>query len=349
MAVCKFEGNSDMYGLGIRLGYYFQWYGAIFAAWLAPSEVRGLRFTIDAFVSASFLALIILTAGDIKSLEPAETYIVLLLMFGAYLALIPIYIWRILTACDPYWDPSRYPLVRYSALSANLSFILLIGVLVYQYWFWFNRVPDLNQYNCQQYGFVLGQVRLNSKASVVLNALMYFMIGLICLYLLLLKVRAIAGRPDPMERRKKRKMSRRHLATHIELLRNMDTWFKIVVALAVTVATELTISWNEIKGVNNLSSAGQTIPFIIGLFALIRIFYVYLFKSDENSGSEYSYYADSDPLLDRDLPPRMGEVRHRGGGPTRPMAARVGGRGIRHPLPDSRLPRPAYLTRDLHR
>jgi predicted branched-subunit amino acid permease len=103
MAVCKISGNSDMYGLGIRLGYYFQWYGAIMARWIAPSEVKTLAFSIDLFVAATFLALIVLTANDIESLEPVETYIVLLLMFGAYLALVPIYVWRLLTACDPYW------------------------------------------------------------------------------------------------------------------------------------------------------------------------------------------------------------------------------------------------------
>ena len=107
MAVCQFSGNSDMYGLGIRLGYYLQWFGAIFASWIAPSEVNSLRFSIDLFVAATFLALVILTANDADSLEPVEIYIVLLLMFGAYLALVPIYLLRMVTRCDPYWDPSR--------------------------------------------------------------------------------------------------------------------------------------------------------------------------------------------------------------------------------------------------
>ncbi|KAK7184393.1 hypothetical protein PSPO01_09427 [Paraphaeosphaeria sporulosa] len=268
MAVCKIEGNSDMYGLGIRLGYYFQWYGAILARWLAPSEVKSLAFSTDVFVAATFLALVILTLTDVESLEPVETYIVLLLMFGAYLALVPIYVWRLLTACDPYWDPTRYPRVNLGAMSANLSFTLLIGVLVFQYWFWFDRVPDLDHRSCQQYGFVFGEVRLNSKASVVLHALMYFWLGLVCIYILLLKLRAMAGFPDPGAE------SRRPKRAHIEFLQNLDVWIKIVIALAVTVATELTISWNEIGGVGTLSGAGQTIPFAIGLAAIVRILYV---------------------------------------------------------------------------
>ncbi|KAL5414204.1 hypothetical protein PMIN03_003287 [Paraphaeosphaeria minitans] len=262
MAVCKVEGNSDMYGLGIRLAYYFQWYGAILARWLAPSEVKSLAFSTDVFVAATFLALAILTLTDVDSLEPVETYIVLLLMFGGYLALAPIYVWRLLTACDPYWDPTRYPRVNLGAMSANLSFTLLIGVLVFQYWFWFDRVPDLDHRNCQQYGFVFGEVRLNSKASVVLHALMYFWLGLVCIYILLIKLRAMAGFPDPGAE------GRRPKRAHVELLQNIDVWIRIVIALATTVATELTISWNEIEGVGTLSGASQTIPFAIGFAAI---------------------------------------------------------------------------------
>ncbi|KAJ4287720.1 hypothetical protein N0V90_012424 [Kalmusia sp. IMI 367209] len=271
MAVCKFEGKSDMYGLGIRLGFYFQWVGAILARIMAPSEIRSLTFSNDLFVAAAFLALIISTANDVYSLEPVETYIVLLLMFGVYLVLVPIYIWRLLTACDPYWDPTRYPRVNLGAVSANLSFILLIGILVFQYWFWFDRVPDLDHRNCQQYGFVFGQVRLNSKVSVVLHALMYFWLGLVCLYILLLKLRAMAGFPDPGAR------ARRPKRLHIEFLQNLDVWIRVVIALAVIVATELTVSWNEIKGVNSLSGVCQTIPFVIGLAAIVRVLYVNMY------------------------------------------------------------------------
>ena len=111
MAVCKIKGNSDMYGLGIRLGFYLLWYGAILARWMAPSEIKSVGYTTDVFVAATFLALIILTAEDVESLQPVETYIVLLLMFGAYLALVPMYLWRLVTACDPYWvsDCNPFP------------------------------------------------------------------------------------------------------------------------------------------------------------------------------------------------------------------------------------------------
>ncbi|KAF2732962.1 hypothetical protein EJ04DRAFT_578030 [Polyplosphaeria fusca] len=308
MTVCRFSGNADMYGLGIRLGYYLQWYGGVLAAWIAPTEVNPFRFSIDLFVAATFLALIILTAQDVDSLQPVETYIVLLLMFGAYLALVPIYFWRLLTCCDPFWDPSRWPRVRPSALASNLSFIMLIGVLIYQYWFWFNRVPDLDRLGCQQYGFFFGQLRLNSTALIVINALVYVFLGLVAVYILILKFRYMVGFPDPSESRPKRQISRRRKAAHIALLQNMDSWFKLLTAIAVTVAVEVTIDWNEIENVNSLDSAGQTIPFIIGLGLVVRIFYVYWFKyggddDDTDSYNSYRSHYEGGPLPDREIPP----------------------------------------------
>ena len=49
----------------------------------------------------------------------------------------------------------------------------------------------------------------------------------------------------------------------------------MIVASVIVAATELTIKWNNIKGVNTLSSAGQMIPFVIGVGALVRILYLY--------------------------------------------------------------------------
>jgi hypothetical protein len=145
---------------------------------------------------------------------------------------------------------------------------------------------------------------------MVVNGLLYCFIGLIWLYLLALKVRHSFGFAEP--RRRKRVVSRRHKAAHIDLLRNIDGWIKIVVASVVTLGVELTIGWNDIEGVNSLNSAGQTIPLVIGVVALIRILYVYYFPKaddyDSDSDSYYSYRRPGgggrlpSPLPDRELP-----------------------------------------------
>lgn len=83
MASCGFSGNSDMYGLGIRLGFYLNWYGSTLASWIARDELDGMELSNSFFVAATFLALIIQTARDI--LKTVEIYIVLLLTFGGYI------------------------------------------------------------------------------------------------------------------------------------------------------------------------------------------------------------------------------------------------------------------------
>jgi hypothetical protein len=44
-----------------------------------------------------------------------------------------------------------------------------------------------------------------------------------------------------------------------------------MVVTIVIIATELSIRWNNISGVNTLDSAGQLIPFLVGLFMCIRV------------------------------------------------------------------------------
>lgn len=309
MAVCKFEGKPDMYGLGIRLGFYLSWAAAIFAAWLVPDKVEELRYTIDTLVAAVFLSVIILTARDVNSLEQAEGYIMLLLMFGAYLSLIPTYLLRLLTGCDRYWDAARFPRTDLRALAGNQSFVLLIGVLVYQYWFWFARVPGLNKRDCREYGFFFGPFRLNSPAFVAINAILYVFLGLICLYILAMLLRTMAGQIDD-EDRPKREISRRHKAAHIDLLQKIDGWIKFVVLVAVIVAIELTIEWNEIEGVGDIDAAAQTISFTIGVVAVSRVAYTYYVSRREEVGEEF---LDERDRRDRD----EGEFYegYRGGGP----------------------------------
>jgi hypothetical protein len=187
MAVCIFDGNSDMYGLGIRIGFYLQWFGAIFASWLARSEVPGLRFTNALFVAATFLALVIQTARDVSGLQVVEVYIILLLTFGGYLALVPLYIWRLFTRCNPYWDPTRYPIVDPGLVFSNLNLLLFIAVLSFEFWYWFDRLPQLTQQTCQQYGFFFAKIQLDNKEFQVVNILIYFSLLFICLILILMK------------------------------------------------------------------------------------------------------------------------------------------------------------------
>ena len=186
MAVCAIDGNTDMYGIGIRIGFYLQWYSAIFASWLAPSEVETLRFTITIYIAATFVALIAQVARDVDNLDVVEVYIILLLTFGYFLFFVPLYIWRLLTRCDPRFDPTRYPRVPAGPVYSLLTFLLLVAVATFQLWFWFARVPTLSQRNCQEYGFFFTKVRLNAKAFTTVNIVFYMLLLISCIITLLI-------------------------------------------------------------------------------------------------------------------------------------------------------------------
>ncbi|TKA66540.1 hypothetical protein B0A49_10482 [Cryomyces minteri] len=174
MAVCTFDGNSDMYGLGIRIGFYLQWYSGILASILAPSELPGLRFAKALFIAATFLALLILTIQNPLGLQVAEVYIILLLTFGSYLFFVP-----------------------------------------------FER--------------------------------------------------------------------------QFQTLHRWEVLIAVIVASTIITATELTIYWNNITNVYSLSTAGQTIPFAIGIGALLRVVYVYAFKTGEKGSSHRVFHTEDRP------------------------------------------------------
>ena len=76
---------------------------------------------------------------------------------------------------------------------------------------------------------------------------------------------------------------------------------RLAVASTIVAATELTIQWNDLTGINDISTAGQTIPLIIGLSALVRVLYVALVKEDDN-GEENNSNEGEDSNGDRPDP-----------------------------------------------
>ncbi len=182
-----------MYGLGIRIGFYLQWFAVDLASWLAPSEVNGIRLTNSIFIAATFLALIIQVSLKISNLQVVEVYIILLLTFGYYLFFVPLYTWRLLIGYDPALDPFRFPHVWPGQVYSALNFLLLVAVASFQLWFWFARVPQLNGQNCLEYGFFFAKIRMNKKGFEVLNIVFYFLLLSSCAIVLAMTVLLRAG------------------------------------------------------------------------------------------------------------------------------------------------------------
>ena len=164
--------------------------------WIARDEAQGLRIANSLFVTATFLALVILTvrAKAPDEMPIVETYIILFLSFGNYLVLVPIYIWRALTGFKPQWDPTRFPRVSPGRVYSVCNTVILVTVLSFQIWYWFRRVPKLNGQECAQYGFFFWKFELNNKVFMAINIVPSVFLLAICLWTVLSIVWRIAMR-----------------------------------------------------------------------------------------------------------------------------------------------------------
>jgi hypothetical protein len=160
-----------MYGLGIRIGFYLQWYSHILSDWLAPSEVGNLRTSNSLFLAAIFLALVIKTVRNAAELRATEAYIVLLFAFGNLFMLPTVVILRVLTWNRPEWDPWRRLKIPSSNIHKFLINVLICAVSAFGLWFWiagvYNPMP-----NCGEYGFLFYRIELRSGWFRILHIIL---------------------------------------------------------------------------------------------------------------------------------------------------------------------------------
>ena len=82
--VCSITGNPDLYGLGIRLGIYFQLFSTLFSNLYIPEAIADIWIANTIFVIAVFSAL--LKASVERQLYFAEGFIVLQLLYAFMLS-----------------------------------------------------------------------------------------------------------------------------------------------------------------------------------------------------------------------------------------------------------------------
>lgn len=68
--------------------------------------------------------------------------------------------------------------------------------------------------------------------------------------------------------------------SRILVLQILDSASQAIVATVIIIGVELTIVWNNIEGVHDISSAGQTIPVFLGFGAVAMVFYVRFFQKE---------------------------------------------------------------------
>ncbi len=169
-----------MYGLGIRLGFYLQWYAGIYANMLAiESEIAGNRLALAAFMWGTFIALLVQTIR--QALSAIDIYVVLLMCFGYHYFIIPVLLWRLLTCFDYQLDPTRWIVVKASTALNVTNVVLLLATSVYQLWFWISGIHTIPN-DCNPVGFLFVKVPLVSVPMWAVNVALQCV--LICVGLL---------------------------------------------------------------------------------------------------------------------------------------------------------------------
>ena len=137
---CGFSGNSDLYGIGIRLGYYTQAISLWAANFFVLGEVRKLRSVNTLFLLALFIGLAWL------SRDPSQTYAV-----EAFLLLQLVFT----TAFVGSLNRSRFSAKfwEFNATRMIIQDAYYLGLIAYNLWFWWVGLDLFMKTPCGTYIF----------------------------------------------------------------------------------------------------------------------------------------------------------------------------------------------------
>ena len=156
LLTCGYEGNSDVYGLGIRVGIYLQWIsGLLSKAFLEEKDLRDVLNENAIFLLAIFLATVLLVTDTISGVHGVDILIMLHIFFGS---IYTIFVDEHIIARIEYFS-SLIGILFKSGIATGMA---AIGV-----WFWFYDTPIPLNSNCSQYAFLFGRVGFYSKSTIM--------------------------------------------------------------------------------------------------------------------------------------------------------------------------------------
>jgi hypothetical protein len=169
---CGFSGNSDLYGLGIRLGVYFQWTSALIIYVWYPEGRKDLAEAYLSFLFALIVAVLVIT-GRADPTYAAEILILTYIIFGGILTAMSIGVRQ----------HHKLRASRTGALGFITSTFVLAVTSVYCSWFWLRGIRhSFRATPCGTYGFLFAKVSLfNTSVTKFFAALSIWLAITYCL------------------------------------------------------------------------------------------------------------------------------------------------------------------------
>lgn len=306
---CGFEGNSDFYGLGIRIGVYLQWLASLVSFVWVPSQTGPIGAANMAFLLAIFIAMFMATYHSACTFG-AEIIIVLYILWGGSMAtLTP------LTAAlnEKNESAQRGLMVMWSIWGTP--------TIVYTGWFWINMASGskhlfadtpcgtsffllnhVTSKHIQSWSYVVVlisvSVAVGFLATPVLDTtyrkdrsfqtarkclfwvifLPVLVIGCILYSIAAIGVRALGLQALYTKTVIAAENGRPGRTYHIPRLNmNSYTVYSAIVGFMILfwtiIAIELTLYWNSVTGIYSLDSSGQLIALIVGLGTFLSLFW----------------------------------------------------------------------------
>jgi len=255
---CGFEGDNDLYGAGIRLGSYLQWFTTAFAYHFAPEKALESANGNCIFQLAMLIATVnkIARMHNTNPVYVVEAFIMTLFGVGGGLAS--------LTAAFV----TRSPSAGGSRLAEIARLFLLLIYSAYSTWFWFHGINVLPSQLCPSYVFFFSETRLHGwfeTFSRVMICLATFSQATNFIYLMWSvfvnwdEKRAWLAGPTHFDMP----------LSKIQSLNWRTVLFMHCLALGTFITMiELCLKWNKVQGVGRFDSAGQLIALIIGFGCL---------------------------------------------------------------------------------
>lgn len=246
---CQIIGDPDVYGLGIRLNYYIQWVAVVFASWIAPDQVQTAQFT------SSIVTISVYTntfhGVMYGSLIAAEWWIVYSMTFVLTLGYIP---------------TSRTSL-QSSAYSLRFLGLLWYMIIFAECWVWFKGVDIAHKEGCVIKVFAIffevdvynnrwrTFFKIQSVASCIVG-IIFLPGGLFRIYTSLFAKKCNDTKDEDDK-------------AVIFLLKVGLTGFQLLFGAFAILQIEMTMRINNINvSATPLTSSGQLIPLVMGIFTL---------------------------------------------------------------------------------
>ncbi|KAL2415699.1 hypothetical protein ABEF95_002513 [Exophiala dermatitidis] len=302
---CPIDGNSDYYGLGVRMGIYSSWLTSWFANNLLPEEIIGSLETNSIFLLALFATVFFYSVQE-NGIRVVDVLVIHQLCIGFLFSVMSLWGYRTMYYRTEGPGGRRH----FGGFGTHFRLVLMGMISAYGTWFWVEGVEDGlsacdRRRNCGGLDtFFLVPVKVDSWATRSINLVIN--IGASVYYGIMAFAALAAGTAYVVSRARGKDV-------HWELIKEQDSsvrltkreltkWyialscFNLIWIVFAMISIEFTLNLNHMNNVigsMGLVGPGQLIPLAIGLMSLTRVLWIlarqhipWLRKKDNEKDSE---------------------------------------------------------------